>query len=353
MVVSTRIVLSLLGVLGAIQAGVSYDFLDRYSASYAYPAFGVIVFLAFAVGWMVGGLVGKALVRGFKRVERAVQTRSAGELTVAAIGLLVGLLVSALLWFPVHTLPYIGNWIILPLFLVVGYLFAWVAAKKHRGILRLVGIHQLTDPGMPGSGPSLGETLVDTSAIIDGRIADIVRTGFLRGELVVPEFVLRELQQVADSGDPLKRARGRRGLELVLGLRSEVTVATPEIDFPELADVDAKLLKLAKQRGLRILTTDYNLNRLARIQDVVVLNVNELANALKPAVLPGERLEIRLIREGKEHDQGVGYLDDGTMVVVEGGRRRVGDTVGVQVTSVLQSPSGKMIFTRIGDDAGE
>ncbi len=165
--------------------------------------------------------------------------------------------------------------------------------------------------------------------------------------------MLRELQQVADSGDPLKRARGRRGLEVVQGLRSEVTVATPEVDFPELADVDAKLLKLARQRGLRILTTDYNLNRLARIQDVVVLNVNELANALKPAVLPGERLEIRLIREGKEPDQGVGYLDDGTMVVVEGGRRRVGDTVDVQVTSVLQSPSGKMIFTRIGDAGGE
>src|SRR5436190_3602230 len=353
MVVSTRIVLSLLGVLGAIQAGLSYNLIDRYSASYAYPAFGVIVFLAFAVGWMVGGLVGKALVRGFKRVERAASTRSAGELTVAAIGLLVGLLVSALLWFPVHTLPYIGNWIILPLFLVVGYLFAYVAAKKHRGILRLVGIHQIVDPSMPGSASSSVETLVDTSAIIDGRIADIVRTGFLRGELVVPEFVLRELQQVADSGDPLKRARGRRGLEVVQGLRSEVTVATPEVDFPELADVDAKLLKLARQRGLRILTTDYNLNRLARIQDVVVLNVNELANALKPAVLPGERLEIRLIREGKEPDQGVGYLDDGTMVVVEGGRRRVGDTVDVQVTSVLQSPSGKMIFTRIGDAGGE
>jgi uncharacterized protein YacL len=353
MVVSTRIVLSLLGVLGAIQAGLSYNLIDRYSASYAYPAFGVIVFLAFAVGWMVGGLVGKGLVRGFKRVERAASTRSAGELTVAAIGLLIGLLVSALLWFPVHTLPYIGNWIILPLFLVVGYLFAYVAAKKHRGILRLVGVHQISEPGVAGAPGAVAETLVDTSAIIDGRIADIVRTGFLSGELVVPEFVLRELQQVADSGDPLKRARGRRGLEVVQGLRSDVPVATPEVDFPELADVDAKLLKLAKQRGLRILTTDYNLNRLARIQDVIVLNVNELANALKPAVLPGERLEIRLIREGKEHDQGVGYLDDGTMVVVEGGRRRVGDTVGVEVTSVLQAPSGKMIFTRLGDATGE
>jgi uncharacterized protein YacL len=350
MVVTTRIVLSLLGILGAIQAGLSLNLEDRYQASYAYPAFAVVVFLVFAVGWMVGGLVGKGLVRGFKRVERAVQTRSAGELTVAAIGLLVGLLVSALLWFPVHTLPYIGQWVILPLFLVVGYLFAFTAAKKHRGILRLVGVHATSEPG---TGPELPGfvTLVDTSAIIDGRIADIVRTGFLKDELVVPEFVLRELQHVADSGDSLKRARGRRGLEVVQGLRSEVTVTTPDVDFPELDDVDAKLLKLAKDRGLRILTTDFNLNRLARIQDVVVLNVNELANALKPAVLPGESFAVRVIREGKEHDQGVGYLDDGTMVVVEGGRRLLGETAAVEVTSVLQSPSGKMIFTKVSSAA--
>jgi uncharacterized protein YacL len=339
MVFSTRIVLSLLCVLGAIQAGLSLNLEDRYQASYAYPAFAVVVLLVFAVGWMVGGLVGQGLVRGFKRVERAVQTRSAGELTVAAIGLLVGLLVSALLWFPVHTLPYIGKWVILPLFLVVGYLFAFTAAKKHRGILRLVGVHPIAEPG----------TDPDPNGFvtIDGRIADIVRTGFLKDELVVPEFVLRELQHVADSGDSLKRARGRRGLEVVQGLRSEVTVTTPDVDFPELDDVDAKLLKLAKDRGLRILTTDFNLNRLARIQDVVVLNVNELANALKPAVLPGESFDVRVIREGKEHDQGVGYLDDGTMVVVEGGRRLLGETAAVEVTSVLQSPSGKMIFTKV------
>jgi uncharacterized protein YacL len=346
MVVSTRIVLSLLGILGAIQAGLSLNLEDRYQASYAYPAFAVVVLLVFAVGWMVGGLVGQGLARGFKRVERAAQTRSAGELTVAAIGLLVGLLVSALLWFPVHTLPYIGRWVILPLFLVVGYLFAITAAKKHRGILRLVGVHTTADPGAEPEEPGF-VTLVDTSAIIDGRIADIVRTGFLKDELVVPEFVLRELQHVADSGDSLKRARGRRGLEVVQGLRSEVTVTTPDVDFPDLDDVDAKLLKLAKDRGLRILTTDFNLNRLARIQDVVVLNVNELANALKPAVLPGESFAVRVIREGKEHDQGVGYLDDGTMVVVEGGRRLLGETAAVEVTSVLQSPSGKMIFTKV------
>jgi uncharacterized protein YacL len=346
MVVVSRVVLSLLAVLGAIQAGLYSRLRDHFSASYAYVAAGIIIFLIFAVGWMVGGLVGKGLQRSFKRLERAVQSRSAGELTVAAVGLLVGLLVAVLLYFPVHSLPYIGEWVLLPLFLILGYAFAVVGAKKHRGILRLVGVHSVGEPELDNAGRDMA-TLVDTSAIIDGRIADIVKTGFLSGELVVPEFVLKELQQVADSADPLKRNRGRRGLEVVQGLRSEVMVSVPDVDFPDIPEVDSKLLKLAKQRSLRILTTDYNLNRLARIQDVEILNVNELANALKPAVLPGEQFTVRLIREGKEADQGVGYLDDGTMVVVEGGRGQVGSSVSVQVTSVLQSPSGKMIFTRL------
>ena len=347
MIVASRIVLALLGALGAVSAGIALDLQDHFdSASYSYAAFGFVVLLATIVGWAVGGLVGKLLQRAFRRVERAAQTRSAGELTVGAVGLLIGLLVSALLYIPLHILPYIGVWVMLPMFLLLGYLFAFTAAKKHRGILRLVGVHPVAEPGTePGLNGFV--TLVDTSAIIDGRIADIVRTGFLKDELVVPEFVLRELQHVADSGDSLKRARGRRGLEVVQGLRSEVTVTTPDVDFPELEDVDAKLLKLAKARGLRILTTDFNLNRLAKIQDVVVLNVNELANALKPAVLPGESFDVRVIREGKEHDQGVGYLDDGTMVVVEGGRKLLGETAAVEVTSVLQSPSGKMIFSKV------
>jgi uncharacterized protein YacL len=350
MVLVSRIVVALLGVLGAIYAGRTFDLVGRFdSSSYAYTVFGVIVFLAFAVGWMVGWIVGKGLARGFKRVERAAQSRSAGELTVGAVGLLVGLLVSALLYLPVHALPYIGNWVLLPMVLVLSYLFAFTAAKKHRGILRLVGVHSLGDAdAVPG--PAGGSTLVDTSAIIDGRIADIVRTGFLGGELVVPEFVLKELQQVADSADPLKRARGRRGLQVVQDLRSDVAVATPDVDYPHVPDVDAKLLKLAKDRGMAILTTDFNLNRLAQIQDVQVLNVNDLANALKPAVLPGERLDVLLLKEGKESNQGVGYLDDGTMVVVERARERIGETLGVQVTSVLQQPSGKIIFTKIASD---
>jgi uncharacterized protein YacL len=351
MILVSRIVLALLAVLGAVYAGRTFDLVNHFdSSSYAYTVFGIIVFLAFAVGWMVGGLAGKGLARGFKRVERAAQARSAGELTVGAIGLLVGLLVSALLYLPVHALPYIGNWVLLPMVLVLSYLFAFTAAKKHRGILRLVGVHSLGDGDPDLENGSNVSTLVDTSAIIDGRIADIVRTGFLGGELVVPEFVLKELQQVADSADPLKRARGRRGLQVVQDLRTDVQVATPDVDFPQVADVDAKLLKLAKERGMPILTTDFNLNRLAQIQDVQVLNVNDLANALKPAVLPGERLDVLLIKEGKESNQGVGYLDDGTMVVVERARERIGETLPVQVTSVLQQPSGKIIFTKI---AGE
>src|SRR6476469_7221946 len=261
MILVSRIVLALLATLGAVYAGRTFDLVNHFdSSSYAYTVFGIIVFLAFAVGWMVGGIAGKGLARGFKRVERAAQARSAGELTVGAIGLLVGLLVSALLYLPVHAL-------------------------------------RDGDPDLEnGSNVS---TLVDTSAIIDGRIADIVRTGFLGGELVVPEFVLKELQQVADSADPLKRARGRRGLQVVQDLRTDVQVATPDVDFPQVSDVDAKLLKLAKERNMPILTTDFNLNRLAQIQDVQVLNVNDLANALKPAVLPGERLDVLLIKEGK------------------------------------------------------
>jgi uncharacterized protein YacL len=346
MIVTSRIVLALLGALGAVSAGISLNLQDRFdSSSYSYAAFGFVVLLTLIVGWAVGGLIGKLLQRGFRRVERAAQARSAGELTVAAIGLLIGLLVSSLLYIPLHILPYIGVWVMLPIFLVVSYLFAFTAARKHRGILRLVGIHSVGD-SEPAGAPRR-QTLVDTSAIIDGRIADIARTGFLGGELVVPEFVLKELQQVADSPDPLKRARGRRGLEVVQDLRADVPVSTPEVDVPGVPDVDAKLLKIAKDRGVPILTTDFNLNRLAQIQDVQVLNVNDLANALKPAVLPGERLEVKLIREGKESGQGVGYLDDGTMVVVESGSGRVGETLAVTVTSVLQQPSGKIIFTRV------
>jgi len=190
--------------------------------------------------------------------------------------------------------------------------------------------------------------VVDTSAIIDGRIVDLCKTRFLEGRLLVPRFVLRELQSIADSTDSLKRNRGRRGLEILHQLQGQVhvDVRVHEEDVPEVSDIDAKLVKLAQLAGAKVVTTDYNLNRVAELQGVAVLNVNELAQALRPMVLPGETLEVKPIREGKEPNQSVAYLEDGTMVVVENGRHLIGQTVRGLVTSVLQTAAGRMVFVR-------
>jgi uncharacterized protein YacL len=192
-------------------------------------------------------------------------------------------------------------------------------------------------------------TVLDTSVIIDGRILDIYKTNFLEGRLIIPRFVLRELQQIADSTDPMKRQRGRRGLEILHTFQKDAgqNITIHEEEFPEIGEVDAKLVRLAKALEAKILTVDFNLNRVAGIQGVKVLNINELANALKPVVFPGEHMQIKLIKEGKERNQAVGYLEDGTMVVVEDARRLLGQEVRVAVTSVLQTQAGRMIFTKI------
>ncbi len=196
--------------------------------------------------------------------------------------------------------------------------------------------------------------IFDTSVIIDGRIADICEAHFVDGVLLVPQFVLRELQLVADSADNLKRQRGRRGLEVLQRIQEmpHLEVAIVDEDFPQIADVDMKLIELAKRRGAQILTNDYNLNKIATLQGIEVLNVNQLANALKPVVLPGEAMRVFVLREGKEHNQGVAYLDDGTMVVVDNGRKAVNKTIDITVTSVHQTTAGKMIFGRY-DERGE
>jgi uncharacterized protein YacL len=192
-------------------------------------------------------------------------------------------------------------------------------------------------------------TVVDTSAIIDGRIQDILKTKFMEGKIVIPRFVLKELQQIADSTDPIKRQRGRRGLEILNAIQKEygLNLSLHEEEFPEVKEVDAKLVKLAQLLQAKILTVDFNLNHVASFQGVKVLNINELANALKPVVFPGEQMQIKLLKEGKEYNQGVGYLDDGTMVVVEDARKLIGQEIKVVVTSVLQTPAGRMIFTKI------
>jgi len=192
-------------------------------------------------------------------------------------------------------------------------------------------------------------TLLDTSAIIDGRIVDICKAKFLEGKIVIPRFILKELQQIADSTDPIKRQRGRRGLEILHIVQKELggNITIHEEEFPEVLEVDAKLVKLAKLLEAKILTVDFNLNRVASIQGIKVLNINELSSALKPVIFTGEEMQIKLLKEGKEHNQAVGYLDDGTMVVVEDARRFIGQDVKVVVTSVLQTQAGRMIFTKL------
>jgi uncharacterized protein YacL len=195
--------------------------------------------------------------------------------------------------------------------------------------------------------------ILDTSAIIDGRIADVVETGFLEGTLLVPEFVLRELQVVADSSDNSRRQRGRRGLDILQKMQAHplLSVQIIEDDFPQLREVDLKLIELAKKRASPIVTNDFNLSKVAQLHHVQVLNLNDLANSLKPLVLPGEKMNIVVLKEGKEYNQGVGYLDDGTMVVVDHARRMIGRAVEITVTSVLQTASGKMIFGKLEDGA--
>ncbi len=194
--------------------------------------------------------------------------------------------------------------------------------------------------------------LLDTSVIIDGRISDICKTHFMSGKFILPRFVLKELQLISDSSDPLKRNRGRRGLDVLNKIKTNpnMQVKIHEMDFPELNTVDAKLVKMAQVIGGKVFTNDYNLNKVAEIQGIKVLNINELANALKPVVMPGEMMTVKIIKEGKEHDQGIAYLDDGTMVVVDNGRRRIGQTFNVTITSVLQTQAGRMIFAKMGDE---
>lgn len=194
--------------------------------------------------------------------------------------------------------------------------------------------------------------LIDTSVIIDARIADMCKTHFIAGKLILPRFVLKELQLISDSSDPLKRARGRRGLDVLNKMKSNpsIQVKINEMDFPDIPTVDAKLVKMAQTLNAKIFTNDFNLNKVAELQGVKVLNINELANALKPIVMPGEIMQVKVLKDGKEQDQGVAYLDDGTMVVVDNGRKRIGQTLNVIITSVLQTQAGRMIFARPGDE---
>ncbi|MBI4491188.1 MAG: PIN domain nuclease [Chloroflexi bacterium] len=286
--------------------------------------------------------------RPFLWVLHKITHTSASDIVAAAIGLIIGLLIGVLLALPLSLLPsFLGRLLPLAASLLLGYFGMTTLITHKREIFGLVGLPR--DWGRTRSGAEASHrVLVDTSAIIDGRIADVVQTGFLAGPMVVPRFVLEELQRIADSPDSLRRNRGRRGLDILNKLQKDASVPI-EIGDAEVdgnLDVDAKLVRLAREIRCSIVTNDYNLNRVAGIQGVKVLNINELANAVKSVVLPGEEMVVKIIQEGKEYGQGVGYLDDGTMVVVENGRKSLNSNVEIVVTRVLQTVAGRMIFAQ-------
>jgi uncharacterized protein YacL len=281
-----------------------------------------------------------------------VEALSTAEFVTAVIGLILGLLMGLLLGIPLTGLPAPwGEWLPLgvSLFLGLGMLGLTVAKRKDL-LLAAETVGLLRRPVAADDGARRGDPhiVVDTSAIIDGRIAEIVESGFIYGTLVVPRFVLEELQHIADSSDTLRRNRGRRGLEILNRMQKDAStpVQIVEDEVPDVPEVDAKLVALARERSRVILTNDFNLNRVAELQGVRVMNINSLANAVKPAVLPGEELRVRVIQEGKEAGQGVGFLDDGTMIVVEGGARHIDKDLDVSVTRVLQTVAGRMIFAQ-------
>lgn len=302
-------------------------------------------------GALIGAILTPWLVIAPARAARNwLRSVPMPDLLTGTIGLAAGLLIAALLAYPISRLPPpFGS--ILPFVgvLIFGYLGVAVLVLRQDDFFAFFGIRQtaageVTARAEQETAPQL--LLLDTSVIIDGRIADIAQTGFILGTLQVPRFVLNELQYIADSSDTLRRNRGRRGLEILDKLQNNAGVAIEftEDDPKEVQQVDDKLVSLAIRSNAAVLTNDYNLNRVAQLQGVKVLNINELANAVKSVVLPGEDLPLKIIQEGKEHNQGVGYLDDGTMVVVENGRRFLNQEVLVQVTKVLQTNAGRLIF---------
>ncbi|HSL32137.1 MAG TPA: PIN domain-containing protein [Candidatus Limnocylindrales bacterium] len=317
------------------------------------PAGGIWL-IAWIAAWLV---VGFAILPYLTVVPaawlfRSVQELSTAEFVTAVVGLLLGLLMGLLLGLPLSAFEGpLGTWLPLGVSLFLGLgMVGLTVAKRDDLLLAAEAIGLVRRPGPRSAPQAAGDPhiVVDTSAIIDGRIAEIVESGFIYGTLVVPKFVLEELQHIADSSDALRRNRGRRGLEILARMQKE-SVTPIEIvddDVPDIAEVDAKLVALARSRSKAILTNDFNLNRVAELQGIRVLNINSLANAVKPAVLPGEELRVRVIQEGKEAGQGVGFLDDGTMIVVEGGVRYIDKDLDVAVTRVLQTVAGRMIFAQ-------
>ena len=319
-------------------------------------------------GAVLGFLLSPFFIRKLKGfavfVEAQLNKMPTHDVVAGAIGLLIGLIIANLLGYAFSKIPVVGEYIPVVFSIVLGYLGIHIMIKKRSELVgifdfipkfmkEMVKIREAKQAAAPKA-PAVEKNeqpsykLLDTSVIIDGRIADICETGFLEGTLLIPVFVLEELQHIADSADALKRVRGRRGLDILQKIRQEsrMKVKITEEDFEDIPEVDSKLVQLAQQVGGKIITNDFNLNKVAQLRGVEVLNINALSNAVKPVVIPGESMQVAIVKSGKEAGQGVAYLEDGTMIVVENGNRYMGETIEVEVTSALQTAAGRMIFAK-------
>ena len=325
------------------------------------------------LGGIVGFLASPYFIRQLKRfstwVEQQLSKMPIHDVIAGAVGLSLGLIIANLLGYSFAKIPVIGDYIPVIFSIVLGYLGIHITIKKRQELTGLFDFfpkllkelaknreakQSAAKPaaavaGSPEKPAGKDYKLLDTSVIIDGRIADICETGFIEGTLLIPVFVLEELQHIADSADQLKRVRGRRGLDILAKIRGEskkLKVEVTNVDYDDITEVDSKLVRLGQEVGGKIITNDFNLNKVAQLRGVEVLNINELSNAVKPVVIPGENMVVSIVKSGKEQGQGVAYLDDGTMIVVENGQRRIGETVEVEVTSALQTAAGRMIFAK-------
>lgn len=338
-------------------AGIAFDSIDLLPSSVLSQVTNEegLRFVLAAFGAIIGGAIGLSAQTTFRRIERRMREMPVDVLLTRAIGLVLGLLVANLMLAPIFLLPIPDDFnFIKPLTAALGsVMFAFTGinlADTHgRAFLRLIDPRSAeTLLVAEGTLKPAATKVLDTSCIIDGRIEELLDTGFIEGQILVPQFVLRELQQVADASNDQKRVRGRRGLDILNRIKESYTerIVIHSADYDDVPTVDAKLIRLAQEINGTLLTNDYNLSKVASLQKVPILNINDLAHAVRPSYLPGDSLDLKILKEGKEPSQGVGYLDDGTLVVVEEGSRYVGTELRVIVTSALQTSAGRMIFAR-------
>ena len=327
--------------------------LDLFHMNYTLPFYlpaVISVILGLIFYFLFSSAVANKIMVQMARTEEKLVKMNLKELSFSLLGCMIGLAIANLIGIAFTGFGPLGTGIIILLNIVLGFLGFRVARKKKDEINVSNLKNVLANPDSKKNITVSGRPkILDTSVIIDGRILDLLQTGFIEGKILIPNFVLEELRHIADSSDSLKRNRGRRGLDILNEIQKQLSVPVEIVDYDpkEALEVDTKLLKMGENMDAFVVTNDFNLNKVAEFQGVRVLNINELANAIKPVVLPGEEMQVTVIKAGKENGQGIGYLNDGTMIVVEGGNRFIGETKNVVVTSVLQTAAGRMIFTKI------